>query len=67
MSGWKNAPPQVRAALEHLRVKFSGPTDGKVDLDWARRIVARKRSGLPVAQATLEMAREALAKNGEQP
>lgn len=64
MNGWKNAPSHVRAALDHLRVKFSATTDGKVDIEWARRIVARKNAGETVSQAALDMAREALRNHG---
>lgn len=67
MSGWKHAPSHVRAALDHLRTKFTTPPEGTVDLEWARRIVARKNAGETVSQAALDMAREALTKNGVKP
>lgn len=67
MIGWKNVPDQARAALEHLRQKFSTPPTEEVNLEWARRIMARKARGEVVAQATLDTARDALRANGYEP
>lgn len=64
MNGWNHAPSHVRAAIDHLRQQFKPKADGAVDIAWARRIVARKDAGETVSQAALDMAREALAKNG---
>lgn len=57
-------PSNVRAAFDVLRERMQPKTDGAVDIEWARRIVARKEAGQTVSQAALDMAREALAKNG---
>jgi hypothetical protein len=64
MRGFQNIPSNVRSAFEVLRERIQPKTDGAVDVEWARRIVARKEAGHTVSQAALDMAREALAKNG---
>lgn len=64
MKGFQNLPANVRAVFDVLRERIQPKPDGVVDIEWARRIVARKQAGETVSQATLDMAREALAKNG---
>lgn len=53
-------PENVRAALVHLRDKFTANPVNEVNVDWARRIIAKKNRGETVSPTVLQMARDVL-------
>lgn len=57
-------PPRVLAAFEVLRGRLKPGASEAVDLDWARKIVARRERGETVSQAAYDMARDALEGRG---
>jgi hypothetical protein len=57
-------PPNVKQEMERLR-EPGAPVNGGPDLRWAHRIMERHRAGELIRAATLRMAREALAQNGQ--
>ena len=60
-------PVRLRAELAKLQPILQRQPEHQIDrLAWAKRIVAKKRSGLPVAGGTLAIAQSALSMNGVQ-
>ena len=59
-------PQRVRAELEKLKpmIEAARKAGSNRNLDWARKIVAKKESGLKVNALPLKMAREALGRKG---
>ncbi|WP_298929174.1 hypothetical protein [uncultured Ramlibacter sp.] len=59
-------PARIRSELEKLRplIAAARAVGGNANLDWARRIVAKKDAGMKVNALPLKMAQEALARKG---
>lgn len=58
-------PAEIQARLAQLKAPppIDAPQEGP-DLRWAHKIVARHQAGQSVKSATLQMARDALARRG---